>query len=210
MTGNDQRCSCLIDQNRVHLINNGKFHATLYELFFIDHHIISQIIKAQFVVRHISNITVISCTSFIIVHGIQHHADSKSQEFMYFSHPLGITLRQIIVDRDNMNPFSGQRIQVCRKCRHEGLTFTGSHLGNSSLMQDNTTNQLHPVMTHSQCSHRCFTYNGKCLRQDIIQRLPFSQSLPEFAGLRLQLCIGQLLHLRFQCFDMIYNRINML
>ena len=33
-----------------------------------------------------------------------------------FSHPLGISFCQIIIDRDDIYPFALQRIQISRKC----------------------------------------------------------------------------------------------
>ncbi len=51
-----KRCSCLIDQNGVDLIDDTVVQISLYQLFFIDNHVITQIIKSKFVVRYISNI----------------------------------------------------------------------------------------------------------------------------------------------------------
>ena len=34
------------------------------------------------------------------------------------------------------------------KGSHEGLTFTSSHLGNLSLMEYNTTEELHIIVNH--------------------------------------------------------------
>jgi len=69
---------------------------------------------------------------------------------MNLPHPLRITFGKVIIDRNDVYPFSGKSIQICRKRRHKGLTFTGLHLGNTPLMQNNSANQLYPVMTHSQ------------------------------------------------------------
>ena len=45
LTGDDQRCSGFIDQDRVHLIDDGIMQSPLHQLFFIDDHIITQIVK---------------------------------------------------------------------------------------------------------------------------------------------------------------------
>jgi hypothetical protein len=37
-----------------------------------------------------------------------------------------------------MNALSGERVQISGKRRHQGLTFTGLHLGDSSLMNYDT------------------------------------------------------------------------
>ena len=99
---------------------------------------------------------------------------------MYFSHPLSITFRQIVINCDNVNAFSIQGIQVCRECRHKSLTFTCSHLCDTSLMQDDTTNQLYSIMAHSKTSVSTFSYYSICFRKDIIQSLSLFQSFFKF------------------------------
>ena len=58
---------------------------------------------------------------------------------MHLSHPLCISLCQIVIDRDNVHAFSLQRIQIGGQQRSLCLSFTGSHLCDSSLMQNDTT-----------------------------------------------------------------------
>ncbi len=65
---------------------------------------------------------------------------------MHLSHPLRVTLRQIVVDRDNMHALSFQRIQISRQETGLCLTFTSSHLRDTALMQDNAADQLYSVM----------------------------------------------------------------
>ncbi len=78
LAGYDQRRPRLVDQYRVHLIDDGILKPPLHQLFLVDHHVIPQVIEAQLVVRHISNITVICRTSLVVVHTVEHDADRKS------------------------------------------------------------------------------------------------------------------------------------
>ena len=110
LAGNNKRCSGLVDKNRVHLVDNRIFHAPLHQLFLIDHHVISQVIESQLVISHIGNITVVRLAPFITVHAVQHHAYLQAQEFMDLSHPLRVTLCQIIIDRNDLYAFPGQRV----------------------------------------------------------------------------------------------------
>ena len=122
---------------------------------------------------------------------------------MYLSHPLRITLRQIIVDSDDMHPFSFQRIQICRQQTGLRLTFTGLHLGNTPLMQNNSANQLYAVVFRIKNSPRRFSHRGICLRQQIIQSLPFGQSFFIFFCFITQLLVRQFHHLRTERFNLI-------
>ena len=47
-----------------------------------------------------------------------------------------------------MNTIASKGIQEYGQGSHKGFTFTGSHLGNLSLMQNNTTKQLYVVVYH--------------------------------------------------------------
>ena len=78
LSGNDQRCSGLIDQNGIDLIDNCIMQSSLNQLFFIDNHVISQIIKSKFIIRYISNIAIISLSSLVIVHLIENNTDFES------------------------------------------------------------------------------------------------------------------------------------
>ena len=138
LSGNDQWCTCFIDQYRVDLIDNSKLHTALYQLFLVNDHVISQIIKSEFVICYVSNVAVISSTTFFFVHTVQYYANCQSQKFMYLSHPLWVTLCQIVIDRNDMYTFSCQCIQICRKGRYQCLTFTSFHLSDTSLMKNDT------------------------------------------------------------------------
>ena len=90
---------------------------------------------------------------------------------MYLPHPLRVTLRQIVVDRDNMHALSFQRVQISRQKTGLGLTFTGSHLRDSSLMQDNAADQLYSVVLRVKHPSRRFPDKRISLWQKVIQSL---------------------------------------
>ena len=98
---------------------------------------------------------------------------------MNLAHPLSITLCQVIIYGNDMNTFPFQRIQICRQCRYQRLTFTGTHLCNTALMQDHTTDQLYTEMAQPDGSLGSLSYNGISLRKNIIQRLALCQSFLE-------------------------------
>ena len=87
---------------------------SLNELFFINNHVITQIIETVLVVGDVSDIAVILFTSLFTVHGIQYTSNGQTKKLMDFSHPLRISTCQIIIDRYYMNSFSFQSVQICR------------------------------------------------------------------------------------------------
>ena len=70
LSGNNQRSTGLVDEHRVHLVDDSIIQLPLYQLFFIDHHVIPQIIKSQLVVGNISDVAGVLLPPLIVVHGI--------------------------------------------------------------------------------------------------------------------------------------------
>ena len=68
-------------------------------------------------------------------------------------------------------------------------------------MQAHTTNELNIEVTHAEHAARCFAYDCKSLRQEIIHRLASSQTLSELIRIASQFIIRQILHLRLECVD---------
>ena len=105
---------------------------------------------------------------------------------MYLSHPLCVTLGQIVIDRNDVNALSLQRIQIRRGCGYKRLTFTCLHLGDTPLVKNDTTDELHSVVLHVQHSSGRLTDCGKGLRQNIIQSFTVRQPLLKLLRLMLE------------------------
>ena len=209
-SGNDQRRSRFVDQNGVHLIDNGEIKLPLHHVFFVKHHVVPQIVKTVFVICTVSNIRVIGGFSFFFTDTVDHAAYRQAQEVIEFSHPLHISLCQIVVDCYNMDALAFQRVQIYRKRRHQRLTFTGFHLGDTSLVEYNTTDDLHTERLHSKTSYGCFPAYSKRFRQNIIQCLAIFQAFFELIRLISQLLIGHFLHLLVISLNFIRNFSNLL
>ena len=206
LTGNNQRCSGFIDQYRVHLVNDGIMKISLYQLLFINYHVVTKVIKSQFVVGDIGNITGVLFPTLIVVHIIQYHTYGQTEEFMDFSHPFCISLCQIVIDGNDVHALSFQCIQISRKCRNKGLTFTGSHLCDTSLVKNDTTDDLYTVVFQSNGTLCTLTDSGICFRKQVIQCLSICQSVLIFLRLCAKLFVSQSLHGRTKCFYFINQR----
>ena len=107
-----------------------------------------------------------------------------------------------------MDALARQRIQIGGEGGHQGLAFTGLHLGDPALMQHDATHQLHPVGAHTQHTVRSLPHGGKSLRQNVVQRLTVGKALLEFRSLGLKLCIGEGLVFIAQRLDLIHNGVD--
>ena len=64
------------------------------------------------------------------------------------AHPLGVSLREIVVYGHHMDTLARKGIEEHRQCCHQGLTLTCRHLGNLSLMEGDTADELHVIVNH--------------------------------------------------------------
>ena len=182
-TGNDQRRTRLIDENGIHLIDDGIVELALHHLVGINDHVIAQIIKTELIVRSERDIAAIRVFALREVHIMDDQSDRKAEEMIEFAHFFTVAAGQIIVDRDHMNALAGQRIEIYRQCRDQCLSFTGAHLRNPSLMQAHTADQLHIEMAHAKHAARALAHDRKRLRQQIIERLPCGKTLLKRIGI---------------------------
>ena len=208
--GNDQRCSCFIDQNGVNFVDDRKVQISLYHLFLTSYHVVTQVVKTEFVICTVCDIAVICFTAFVIIHTIQDTAYCQTQESVNLTHLCCVTLCQIVIDCNDMHTFAFQCIQVCRQCCHQCFTFTCFHFRDTALVHDNTTHQLYGEMFHIQHmgTGRCFSYHRICFRQDLIQCFAICQTILEFLCFASQFFIRKVFILGTQCFDLCHDRLD--
>ena len=179
----------------------------LYHLVQGGNHVITEVIETEFVIRSVGNIGIVSNLSLLEIQVMDDKAYRKAQEFINLAHPFTVSLGQVIVDRNDMDPFAFQGIQVYRRRSHQGFTFAGAHFSNVAPMEDNAANELHIEVPHSQYTAGCFTDNGESFRKDIIQGLPLGQAGLEFIGLVGQGRITELLQSVFQRIDLLFHNL---
>ena len=73
LSGNDERCTCFIDQDGIDLIDDAVVKATKYLLVLIHRHVITEVVETELVIRDIGDITVIGGLTLLGGHGVQNH-----------------------------------------------------------------------------------------------------------------------------------------
>ena len=73
LPGNDERCTCFIDQDGIDLIDDAVVKATKYLLVLINRHVITEVVETELVIRDIGDITVIGSLTLLGGHGVQYH-----------------------------------------------------------------------------------------------------------------------------------------
>ena len=148
-TGDDKRSTGIVDQHGVNLVDNSVVMGTLHEVLWRNGHVVAQIVETELVVGTEGDITLISTATGLGVGLVLVNAvNAESVEHIERSHPLRVTFGQIVVHGNDVNTVTCQSVEEDGQGSDQRLTFTRSHLGNLTLMQYNTTEELYVIVNH--------------------------------------------------------------
>ena len=148
--GDDQRRARLVDQDRVHLVDDREMVIALHHILNAELQIVAQIIEAEFIVGAIGDITAIGGAAVLIRHVAGDAAHRHAKPFIDPAHPGGVARGQIVIHRDDMHPLVRQRVQEHRQGRDKGLALAGLHFRDLALVKRDAAHQLHVVMALPQ------------------------------------------------------------
>src|SRR6185369_15023935 len=124
----DQRRTRFVNKDGVHLIDYGKIERTLYVIFQGELHVVAEIVETELVVSSVGYVGSVGLPPLVVIKSVDDHSDGEAEKLVQSSHPLGVTLSEIIVYRYNMNPFTADPVQIGGKCCNQGLPLAGLHL----------------------------------------------------------------------------------
>ena len=192
-TRDNQWCSGFIDEDGVNFIDERIVQTSQYPVFYTGDHIVTQVVKTKFRVCCICNITCIGSTLLWFGKLTKVETNCQSKELMNLSHPLCVTGRKIFVNRNDMNTFATQCIEINRHNRCQGLTFTCLHFRNVTTAHDGSTHQLYFIWEFTDNSAACFTGSRKRFRKNIIFRSTIRKLFTKTRCLSLELLIRHVL-----------------
>ena len=199
--GDDQRGARLINQDRVHFVHQRVMQGPLHFLIQAEGHVVAQVVEAVFVVGAVGDVGAIGGAFFLGTHAGDDHPDAHPEKLINLAHPVGVAPGQIVVDRHHVDALAGQRVEVDRQRRHQGLALAGAHFGDLAFVQHHAADQLHVEMAHVQRALAGLAHHREGLRQQRIQRLALRQAVFEFIGLGAQVGVAQGGDARFQGVD---------
>ena len=153
----------------------------LHAVLQIELHVVTQVVEAELVVGAVGNVGRISLTTLIVIEIVHDYAHRQAKEGIKLSHPLRVAFSEVVVDGDDVNTFSGKRIQIYREGGNQGFAFASLHFGDLALVQHRAADQLDVEMAHIQHAPPGFADYGKGLRKDFVQR---------FFEHRIELCFA--------------------
>ena len=98
-------------------------------------------------------------------------------------------------------PPPGERVQIERLGRDEGLALTGLHLGDVALVEDDAAHQLDVEEAHADRALERLPDRRERLEEDVVEVLAVLDALLELDRLRGELVVGQLLELGLERAD---------
>ncbi len=106
------------------------------------------------------------------------HADLEAEEPVDRAHPVRVALREILVDRHDVDAVAGQRVQVRGERRDERLALAGPHLRDLALVQRDAADQLDVEVPHLQRAQRGLADERERLGQQRFEVLVGRRSAP--------------------------------
>ncbi len=164
-------------------IDDRKVVAALRHLIKAALHVVTKVVKAQLVVGRIGDVGLIG-VFFLggVLIGVN-HPRRHPQGAVHLAHPFRVALGKVVVHCDDMHAFAGQRVQIGRKGRDKGLTFTGPHLCDIALVQKDAAHKLHIKGPQPQSALGPLAAVGKSFGQDGIKAFAaLLHALFEFFG----------------------------
>ncbi|MNV59988.1 hypothetical protein D3C71_1524380 [compost metagenome] len=192
LAGDDQRGTRLVNQDRVHLVNDGEIQMALHALRLVLHHVVAQVVKAVFVVGAVGNVCVVGSLLFMLGQLRQVDAHRQPQEVVEAAHPGRIARGQVIVHGHHMHTVARQRIQVHRQGTSQRLALTCAHFSNLAVVQRHAAQQLHIEVAHLHHALGTLADHGKRFWQDVVQRFAPGNAVLELLGFLAQLLVAQL------------------
>ena len=172
--------------------------ATLHELVLLPRHVVAQVIETEFVVRAVGDVGIVLLATFGRLLAGDDAPDAHAEETVDAAHQLALVAGEIVVDGDDVHALAFERVEVARQRRHEGLAFTGLHLGDVAPVQCRATHKLHVEVTLTQRALGHLSHRRESLRHQVVERLAVGQAFLELGGLPFELVIAHDHHLIFE------------
>ena len=191
----DQRGPRLIDQDRVDLVHDREVVAALDGVFESHRHVVAEVVEPELVVGPVGDVGRVRGSAFLWAHRGLDQPDLETEEPIDPAHPLRVALREVVVDRHEMDTLALERVQVAGEGRDEGLALSRPHLGDGAAVQRRSAHQLDVEVALADGAARGFARRGERLREQVVERLAVLDALPELDGLVGELLIREVLDL---------------
>ena len=189
--GDDQRRAGFVDQDRVDFVDDREVVAALDVLRQLELHVVAQVVEPELVVGAVGDVAAVGGLALGVVQVVLDDADRHAEEAVDAAHPLGVAPRQVVVDRDDVDAFAGEGVEIRGQRGDERLAFARLHFGDPALVQDHAADELHVEVPHVEHAAPGFADDGEGFGQHGVERFAAPDPLAELGGLGAELVVGQ-------------------
>ncbi len=169
--GDDERRSCLVDEDRVDLVDDGVDVVPLHHTIELKLHVVAQVVEAELVVGSVGDVATVGVLALIVLDVVLDAADREAEEGVKLSHPFRVTRGEIVVDGHHVYPAARQGIEHDGESGDKGLAFSSPHLRDPAFVQHDAPVELYVEVTHAQGSPPGFASQREDLVQFVVEDL---------------------------------------
>ena len=203
----DERGAGLVDEDGVHLVDDGEVVAALHAGLRARDHVVAQVVEAELGVRAVGDLGPVGGDLLVGAHAVLDEAHVHAQEAVDLAHPLAVAAGQVVVHGDDVHVGAVERVQVAGQRGHEGLALAGLHLGDLPVVERHAADELHVEVAQAERAHGRLAHCGERLGQQALQVLAVIGALAEGGGEGGKLGVGLRLHPAFEGVDLLRERL---
>jgi hypothetical protein len=175
--------------------------AALHRALERDGHVVAQVVEPELRVRPVGDVSAVGLAPLRERHQVLDGADRRAELLVDRTRPLGVALREVVVNRHEVDAVAGERVQVQRLHGDERLALARLHLGDVALVEHDAAHQLHVEEPDADRAPERLPNGGVGLEDDLLERLAVLDALPELDGLAGKLLVGKLLEVGLELAD---------
>ncbi len=176
--------------------------AALHVVRELELHVVAQIVEAELVVGAVGDVGGVRGLPLLVVQVVLDDADGHAEEAVDLAHPFRVAAGEVVVDRDHVDAFAFEGVQVGGERRDQRLALAGLHLGDLAFVQDGATDELDVEMPHVQHTTAGLAHDGEGLGHQVVDGFAVGDPLTELGGFAAKLVVGQRLNRRFEGVDL--------
>ena len=131
------------------------------------------------------------------------YADLHPERVVNRPHEFRVARREVVVDRREERPFSGERPEIHRRGRRQRFSFARLHLDDRTVEHRDSAENLNVEMAHPDRARPRLADERERLGQEFCKRLAATRAIAQRKTELPQLDVGKLLELRLQRVDAI-------
>ena len=149
----DERGAGLVDEDGVHLVDDGEVVAALHAGLRARDHVVAQVVEAELGVRAVRDLGLVGGDLLVGAHAVLDEAHVHAQEAVDLAHPLAVAAGQVVVHGDDVHVVAVERVQVAGQRGHERLALAGLHLGDLPVVERHAADELHVEVAQAERAH---------------------------------------------------------